>query len=84
MRVILNLSAEVSSQLEEKAARSGKTLSAYLEQLAENEARGVNRSLAPDLSPEDFERLLDDLASGPALPHLPDNFSRADIYADHD
>jgi hypothetical protein len=28
--------------------------------------------------------LLDKLASGPGLPHLPAEFSRADIYADHD
>lgn len=36
------------------------------------------------LSDEDFERLLDELASGPALPHLPADFSRADVYRDHD
>lgn len=36
------------------------------------------------LSDEDFERLLDELASGPTLPRLPSGFSRANIYADHD
>jgi predicted DNA-binding antitoxin AbrB/MazE fold protein len=36
------------------------------------------------LSDDDFERLLDELASGPALPHLPADFSRADVYSDHD
>jgi len=32
----------------------------------------------------EFEQLLDELASGPALPPLPADFSRADIYSDHD
>jgi Protein of unknown function DUF104 len=36
------------------------------------------------LSDDDFNRLLDELASGPALPHLPADFSRADAYLDHD
>ena len=41
MTVILKLPAEVGRQLEEKAVRSGKTLAAYLEQLAENEVRSI-------------------------------------------
>jgi predicted DNA-binding antitoxin AbrB/MazE fold protein len=36
------------------------------------------------LSDDDFEHLLDELALGPALPHLPADFSRADVYSDHD
>jgi hypothetical protein len=36
------------------------------------------------LSDGEFEILLDGLASGPPCPHLPADFSRADIYADHD
>jgi hypothetical protein len=36
------------------------------------------------VSDNEFELLLDELASGPELPHLPADFSRADIYADHD
>jgi hypothetical protein len=32
----------------------------------------------------EFERLLGDLAAGPPLPVLPADFSRADIYDDHD
>ena len=35
------------------------------------------------LSDEEFERLLAELASGPTLPHLPADFSRADVYTDH-
>jgi hypothetical protein len=32
----------------------------------------------------EFERLLNELAAGPPLPVLPADFSRADIYDDHD
>ena len=49
-------------------------------------ANGAPSPAVPDvaLSDEDFNRLLDELASGPALPHLPADFSRADVYLDHD
>jgi plasmid stability protein len=36
------------------------------------------------LSDDEFELLLDGLASGPQSLYLPADFSRADIYADHD
>ncbi len=37
------------------------------------------------LSLEEFDRLLDELSEGlPPLPPLPADFSRADIYEDHD
>ena len=36
------------------------------------------------ISNEEYERLLDELASGPTLPRLSADFSRADVYADHD
>jgi hypothetical protein len=35
-------------------------------------------------SHEEFRRLLRELATGPRLPHLPPDFSREDIYDDHD
>jgi hypothetical protein len=89
MTVILNLTPDVERTLAEKAARAGQTLEVYLERLAEREARGNNGveqpvSPQPSLSLEEFDRLLDELAEGPALPHLPADFSRADVYADHD
>ena len=84
MTVTLHLSTEAAGRLGDKAAHCNKTLQAYLEELAENESSGLNAALVPisGLSDEDFERLLDDLAAGPALPHLPDNFSRTDVYTD--
>jgi len=44
----------------------------------------VTTGPAPALSDGEFEYLLDDLISGPGLPHLPAEFSRADSYANHD
>jgi predicted DNA-binding antitoxin AbrB/MazE fold protein len=41
-------------------------------------------ALETPLSDEEFHRLLDELASGPPLPHLPADVSRVDVYADHD
>src|SRR5207249_3680765 len=39
----------------------------------------------PPLTLEEFDQLLDELSEGmPAVPPLPANFSRADIYLDHD
>ena len=37
-----------------------------------------------ELSDTEFARLLDELSSNEDLPTLPADFSRADIYADHD
>jgi hypothetical protein len=86
MIVTVNLSSEVARGLEDKAARSGMTIATYLQQLAENDISGSVGAplLAPELSLEEFDRLLNELAAGPQLPRLPDGFSRADIYADHD
>ena len=38
----------------------------------------------PRLTPAEFEQKLNELATGPRLPPLPADFSRADIYDDHD
>jgi hypothetical protein len=38
----------------------------------------------PRLANTEFERLLHNLATGPRLPVLPPDFSRGDIYNDHD
>ena len=39
----------------------------------------------PELSDEEFEQLLDEVSEGlDDLPPLPPDFSRADIYDDHD
>jgi hypothetical protein len=82
--VTIDLDSNTEQRLRAKAILSGQTLEAYLEQLAGQDARGQNGSMASPLSDEEFDRLLDDLSTGPAMPVLPGDFSRADLYADHD
>ena len=38
----------------------------------------------PNPSPEEFRRILDAMAAGPPVKTLPPDFSRDDIYDDHD
>ena len=86
--VTLHFRAETEQVLREKASRRGQTLETYLEQLAEREAAGDADARATDaggqLTDSEFDRLLDELSDGPRLPHLPIDFSRADIYSDRD
>jgi hypothetical protein len=84
--VVLHLPPDTERKLREKATRTGQSLEAYLEQLARHDAEASNDSgkAPPSLSEEEFESLLDQLSEGPRLPHLPADFSRSDIYADHD
>jgi hypothetical protein len=66
------------SRLEAGAKTRGLTVDGYLQSLVEQEGNGN----PPPFSPADFERELDELATdGPSLPR---DFSRADIYAEHD
>jgi hypothetical protein len=40
---------------------------------------------ATNITAEEFDRLLDEFSAGlPALPSLPNDFSRVDIYGEHD
>jgi hypothetical protein len=95
--VIVQLAPATEQRLRHQANELGQTLEEYLEQLAEQAvANGaaavhVDESVAqpsfisdPRPSPAEFERLLNELAVGPPLPILPADFSRADIYDDHD
>jgi hypothetical protein len=88
MSITLNLEPDTEQILAAKAARFGQTLEVYLKHLAERDAQGrdgLGAGPAPPLSDEEFDRLLDELSEGlPPLPSLPADFSRADIYADHD
>jgi hypothetical protein len=85
----IHLPAEIERRLREKATAFGKSLESYVQELAQIDAQGTNGSplLSGDkeLSLDEFDRLLDELAVGlPPLPPLPVDFSRADLYADHD
>jgi len=88
--VVVQLSLDIERKLREKAGRNGQTLEAYLEQLARHDAESPNGAGTSDLSgtsplsDEEFDQALDALSEGRSLPPLPADFSRSDIYADHD
>ncbi len=90
MTVTLNLAPETERRLRERAAERGQPLEGYLQGLIEREVgeradAAIPPDTAPPLSLEEFDRILDELAEGmPDVPPLPADFSRADIYADHD
>lgn len=88
MTVTLTLAPDTERRLRERAAESGQALEAYLQHLIEREAsrsNGAESFSAPQPSLEELDRLLDEVSEGlPSLPPLPADFSRADVYADHD
>ena len=95
MKLTVHLPNDLDRRLRELASRGGRSVEEYVLELIERDAVRPGRSPALDapivepdreqtLSDEEFELLLDGLASGPERPHLPADFSRADIYADHD
>jgi hypothetical protein len=87
MTITLSLAPDAERRLRERASENGQTLEAYLQQLIERETSGAGAAseLEPLLSLEEFDRLMDEVSEGlPPLPPLPADFSRADIYADHD
>lgn len=74
--------AKLIAQMREQARARGLSLAAYLETVLKAD-QGV-KDPAP-MSAEEFEQALRDLAADlPALDPLPADFSRADIYIDHD
>jgi hypothetical protein len=81
--IVVQLPGDTERTLREKAARSGLTVETYLRQLAERDAAQAPGHPA-QMSADEFDRLLDELAAGPGLPRLPSDFARSDIYADHD
>jgi hypothetical protein len=95
MTLTLHLPEDLERRLRERASRDRRAVKKHVLGLIERDAagpgsgRGIEDSgpspgQAPALSDGEFERLFDALASGPGLPHLSPDFSRADIDADHD
>jgi hypothetical protein len=93
--VMLQFPADTEKKLREQATRAGQTLEAYLEHLAEQattnghqtgiQTQPSNRYISnPNPTQAEFDQLLRTLEAGPRLPVLPSDFSRADIYDDHD
>ncbi len=88
-RVTIELPPGTEQTLREKASWHGKSLESYLQELAQRDAIGGNGTVLPpahaELSLEELDKLLDELAEAPsALASLPADFSRKDIYTDHD
>ena len=78
----IEVTEETAEMLRAKAAAHRLSLDAYLRTLVEKD---VGPEPAPRPTLEEFDRDMDALAAGcEELPVLPRDFSRADIYADHD
>ena len=74
--------AEVLRQLRAQAEARRIPFEQFLRELAGN---GTPVATAGDASMDEFDRWLDELSEGTeGLPGLPPDFSRADIYDDHD
>jgi hypothetical protein len=95
MTLTVQLPDHLERRLRERASRDGRPVEQYVLQLIERDADGpgggqrvdvpsLYTGRAPARSDGEFEHLLDELESGPGLRHLPADFSRADIYTDHD
>jgi hypothetical protein len=76
---VIEIDERVAEALRAQASVRELSLGAFLQQLAEA-ASPVNPTAV--LTPADFDRSIDELVSETG--GLPSNFSRADIYADHD
>ena len=70
---------DVLARLSAQAAARLIPLEAYLEQFVEPGRAALNGSVTL----EEFDAVLDQLAGPTKVPSLPADFSRADIYADH-
>lgn len=82
MTVQLEVTSDTAQLLQANAVARKISLEDYLRELAETDSFVT---LKPKFSLEEFDRDMDELAAGlEGLPILPDDFSRADIYADHD
>jgi hypothetical protein len=81
-------SARALELLREQANARGISLDHYLAELAANGQRSMGTAQASsphDLTPAEFRQWLMDVSAGmPSLPAIPVDFSRADIYDDHD
>jgi hypothetical protein len=82
MTILIEVAPDTAQMLQANASARKISLDDYLRKLAETDSLTAS---APNLSLEEFDRDMDELAAGlEGLPVLPQDFSRADIYADHD
>jgi hypothetical protein len=81
--ISVSLSPTIEAKLRSHAAATGKDLSALVIEAVEQK---FGRDFADARTADDFDRLLEEFfaANPDPLAPLPADFSRADIYSDHD
>lgn len=78
----MSIPPELERRIAQEAEAAGyASVEAFLRAVLNSAGR---TAMPQALSDAEFFRLLDELASDEDLPTLPADFSRADIYADHD
>jgi hypothetical protein len=80
--ILTEVEPETAELLAAQAQAQGLSVDAYLKMLL-----GIpeQRNALADLSDEEFNTLMEEFASGTeGLPPLPTDFSRQDLYFDHD
>jgi hypothetical protein len=79
----ISVTFQTAELLQAKAAMHRLSLDEYLRRLAETDVALTSASPKPRL--DEFDHDMDELAAGlEGLPMLAEDFSRADLYADHD
>jgi hypothetical protein len=83
MTLSISLPPEIEKRLIDEAARQGVGTSEYVSKLIEDRIQGLHASSSVT---GDFDAVLDEFftANPEPLPSLPADFSREDIYLDHD
>jgi hypothetical protein len=100
MILTVHLPDDIALRLGERASQRRQAIEEYVVALIERDAAPIGCTTSGDpaissasspeqgegavLSDDEFELLLNELAAGPTLPHLPADFSRADVNSDHD
>ena len=85
--ITLQLPDETDRKLRDRAEAAGQTIESLVEELVVDAAAAPQRPRfisEPNLTDEEFQKVLDEIASGPRDVPLPPDFSREDIYNDHD
>jgi hypothetical protein len=75
----IELSHDTAQRIRAMAEAEGVTVEAYLSAIAAGGSEPQN-----GMSLAEIDQILDELAAGDNLPPLPADFSREDIYRDHD
>ncbi len=86
--ITLQLPDETDRKLRDRAEAAGQTIESLVEELVVDAVAAPQQRprfiSEPNLTEEEFQKVLDEIASGPRGVPLPPDFSRKDIYYDHD